>query len=288
MKRVFGVLFILLLTCITFVGCGQTQVSNLVKTDKGIYDFYCDNVASVRQSFFDDLKNVEMESTDKAKVDYVKNNVLSQKQEELAAIASIECYEITATNKEVYLESEDGLIYVVLSGKNYICNLKSGQAEFSYTFTISKSDSKYSIKYKKIVSGTNKDCLIGVSYDKTLSHLTCDTESYLSDGSYIKIYTDFYALVNSQSVIRETIYQGATNNRSITTFETYKKIYSYKAKIAKSTQSNGAILTENLSEETFANSTSNDSCGYLIVVDKEKTGSANETKVNTFGEITSW
>lgn len=266
-----------------FAGClGSNTESNFVETSEDIYGFYLNTFISAQNGMNSDIDKIKTEFTDQSKIDSAWNAQTKLKVEEMAIIASIQCFNQTSTQKELYLDDgEDGLVVVKKQSSNYVCSLFGEQ----YSFNINnKSSGQYAISYQKY----SQNCSADVKFDSKKSHIMIYIKSYYQNysGSAERFdeMKDFYNLKNNNTVIRFNTLDGSGSTKTNYAFNIYKRIIDFDLKIARITQKENEIEEENLSTETFTKSTTNDRGGYIF---NYNSSSENPTKTS-FGDISLW
>lgn len=281
-------LFVLLLIfcCFAFIGCDNIT-TQFVQTNYGIYDFYFKNMVSCQNSINDDISSVNINADDKTKINLVLDNLKSTIYEEMAILASIECYGTMSNPKEIIISSNDVFISVELQqNKNYVCNMTVGESEYNYSFNITKDgvSNVYSVKYSKTISDENYSCTANVYFDKQISRISVNVESYSNSGSKISTFKDFYALKNNNSALKINLVLGESNNRSIYAIDTYREIFAFKTKISNCNSIQNTIDINNLTMNQLIVSNENDNSGYIIDFNFE-----NENPVlQKFGDFVLW
>ena len=289
MKKKSKLLTILasLLCCFMLVGCTGGGSSKFVSTPKSIYTFY-QSYLTAQDSLDDDIAKINFSNTEKLNINYATNSVYNTKQEELAIIASIECYNTNISPKEIYIniENGNGIISVKSSSRVYVCEIILNNVTTKYEFTISKetSSGKYIVKYYQEVNGSQKECKSDVIFDKTTSHLSIDISSYNSLGEQIKTNKDFYILNNNHTAIKIDSIEGTGNNRSMYSFSAYKEIVSYSLKISSINTEGAKLVESDLSRQDIVRTQTSENCGYIV----DFNSNANVPTYETFGDMTKW
>ena len=287
MKKYF-VSILLVLCCMFFVGCGQDSSSIFIATSKSIYSFYNETLLTAQDGFASDIQKANTNNSDK--INYAWNGLSQAKVDERAIIASIECYNTTASQKELYLDNDDFLVYVNNKQKvvNYICTINDGTQDLTYSFTITRNTStnEYTVKYQSLVDST-KTCTANVSFSKSKSNLAISLTTYfLSGGTVTKLetYKNFYTLQNNHTAARFNVQIGVGNNSSIYTFNIYKQVVDFNLKIAVSSVKESVIDESTLSLDKFVLSQKTDKGGYIVKFRQ----STNTAITDTFGDVSNW
>ncbi len=285
MKKYF-VSILLIVCCMLFVGCGQDSTSIFIATGKSLYSFYDETVLTAQDSYTSDIQKVNANNKDK--INYAWNGLSQAKVEERAIIASIECYNTTASPKELYLDGDNSLISVKQKGAKYICTINDGTKDLTYSFTITRNTttSDYTVKYQSLVDDTKK-CTANVGFNKSKSNLAINLTTYImldSTVTKLETYKNFYTLQNNHTAARFNIQIGSGNNSSIYTFNIYKQVVDFNLKIAVSSVKESAIDESTLSLDKFVLSQKTDNGGYIV---KYRQGT-NSATIDTFGNVSNW
>lgn len=286
MKAKKFIVLLLVLCCFAIVGC-DNSTTQFVQTNYGVYDFYYKNLVSCQNSIKQDVSSVEIDASDKNKIDLVLNSLNSNLYEEMAIVASVECYGVVSNPKEIIISSGDVFITVELQqNKNYVCKISDNQNEYNYSFNIVKDgvSNQYTVKYSKNISDVNYNCTANVYFDNKISHLSIDVESYSNSGVKISTYKDFYALNNNNSAFKCNLVLGESNSRSIYAIDTYREIFAYKTKISNCDEINNQIDVNNLTKNGLVTSNDNDESGYIIDFNFEN----DKPDLEKFGDFVSW
>ena len=299
MKKFF--VSILMVFCIfTLAGCGGVTESIFMETSSGIYDFYVNSLISAQNSYRTDINRLDAENSQKEKVDFAWNGQKIIEIEELAIISSIECYNLTSQPKELYLSDVNGidLISVKQSRSVYECSLSKDNQKYDFSFSISRdaTSKSYKVSYKQTILEEEKNCSASVIFDKSVSHLKIDTISYYETSTIntnneeetsvekIEVLKNFYNLVNNHKASQINVMFGNGNNTLLYSFNVYKQAIDSSLKIAKIEKKETTIDENNLSLAKFAQSTTNDICGYIV----NYKSSQNKAETKTFGDMSKW
>ena len=267
--------------------CSISNTSKIVSTNDKIYNFYCDALLETQNNIGIDINKISLNTENKNRINSVLSNINLVSKEELAIIASIECYDMASTPKVLYLDITDGIVYVKQQGKTYMCNVKQNNVEANYEFSITKNSTtqEYNISYEKQIVNQNELCKANVFFDKQTSKLSIELETYDDiSGQKFEIRKECYSLINSNRALRVNIVKGTSNNRSIYVIDTYKQIINFKTKIASCNDKSENIKIEDINQNKFVSSSSTDNCGYIFEYSAE---SSNPT-VETFGDLSQW
>ncbi len=284
---------ILMVFCVfALAGCGGVTDSIFMETSSGIYDFYVNSLLSANNSYKTDVNRLDVDNSQKEKVNFAWNGQKYLEVEELAIISSLECYSLVSqTTKECALNGVNGigLITVKQVKNNYECSFSKDGQELKYTFSVQRdASSTYKVKYKQTILGEEKDCSSTVLFDKTKSHLKIDSISYYSTNEEtiekIEVSKNFYSLVNNHTACQINLIFGSGNNALLYSFDIYKQAIDSNIKIAKNERKETDALESNLSLEKFAQSTDNDVCGYIVSYKSTQ----NKAETKTFGDMSKW
>lgn len=274
--------FILIICAVVMVGCTNEPTSNLSSTDLGIYDLYYDYMYKTQT----DIKNIDTSGfaqDDVLKASVVLNNVDNLIEEEVAIIASIECYNMTTTPKRININIDNGLISVRYENKVFICEIsyENGTNKI-YNFSISKESTtnKYTVSYTQYSNLQSKAFVI---FNKEISYISIDLTSYDQEGEKYQNKKEFYLLANSNKVLNINVSIGSASNRIIYGVTFYKEVFNYNAKISSCNNFSAALDSTQLTKENVVISKTNDNYGYLVDC-AENTG----VSYSTFGDVNNW
>ncbi len=273
--------------CFLFSACNFTNTSKILSTNENIYNFYCDSLLKTQNSIETDINKFSLNTENKSKINATLDLTDVTLQEEIAIISGIECYNLVSSPKEVYLDIDNGVIFVKQQGRSYISTITIDEVSYEYEFSISKDSitNEYTVNYKKNINEENLLCSAKVVYDMSQSRLSIKIQSYSDKtGQKFESYKDCYSLVNNNKALRINILQGDTNNRSIYVIDTYKEIINFKTKVASCNALSGDLLVGEINENTFISSSSTDKCGFILEYDADTQNPA----INTFGDLTKW
>lgn len=285
-KKSFFVSLMLLVCAFVLFGCTPTTKSNVVQTNLGIYDLYYDHMIIFQNGIKNDISPATYNSnTDKTRVNYVVDKLNLLEQDELAIIASVECYNMLSLPKEINLNIDNGLINVKQQNRNFICTITRGDEVDVYDFSISKNTNtnKYTINYQKTINEQTYDCKGYVVFDKTTSYISSEITSYTDDGEKVEIKKEFYCLINDYGALRINIAIGAASNRPIYGVDLYKEIASFKTKISSKNAFDSKISVNNLTKDNFISTSSSDNVAYIISYNEGQPRS-----VEMVGETNKW
>lgn len=281
LKKVI-VSLMLVFCSLLFAGCvfsNETE-SIFVETTKSIYDFYLGNFISAQTGMNDDINNVKSKFTDQSKIDSAWKSQTKLKIEEMAIIASIECFNQGSSQKELYLDDGEGGVVIAKKESKYTCKLFGEQ----FSFTINNNSGRYSVSYQQY----SKNCSAEVYYNSAKSYLSIYISSYYQNysGSAERFdeFKDFYNLKNNNIAFRFNTLDGSGSTKTNYAFNMYKRVVDFDLKMSKITQKENAIKEENLSNGAFTKSTTNDVGGYIFSYNS----TSSEITTAEFGNISLW
>ena len=281
MKKSFFVIMLMLVVFL-FAGCLEGTGNILVETDYGVYDLYYNCMIKCETEIQDNINAQDFEEADQNKASSVLSKIDLLAQEELAIVASVECYNMISTPKSITIDMKDGLITVKQQNGKFVCELHyEGGDIVEYNFSITKetSSSPCAVSYKK----QNNDCKATVLFDKSTSNLVITIASFNESFQKVDIRKQFYLLQNNRMALKMNFAIGAASNRTIYGVDYFKEAFNFNAKLSSLQAFSGSIKTENLTMDKFVVETSNDICGYIL---KHKDG--KETDINSFGDLKNW
>ena len=277
------------------VGCGGGKMSQFVETNKSIYDFYETQLTKVQNYALGEVSSLNAPAEDLTKINYALNGMNILLLEEMAIMASIECYNQEQNPREIYISylNGTGIISVYQDSREFVCKITVGSTEVaSYTFTISKDTEEYVLTYKKLVYEEDKVCTAKVFYDQEVSHLYVAINSYNTDnssqnsgyGMVLETYKDFYALDKNYNAFRYTGVQGSDNTKSIYVANYYDEIGRYSLKVSKVDNVDAKIDTNRINWDQFSTSQTTEKAGYIAIYDSATTG----YNLESFGDVSVW
>ena len=283
MKKYF--VSILMVFCmLAMVGCANSSQSVFIDTADNIYSFYVESILTSQTGYDKDVKKVQAEQSQNEKISFLWNSKSIVNVEELAIISSIECYNMTSSQKELYLQNGEGddLITVKQVRNTYECSLTQNGTKYNYSFIISRdaSSKTYKVTYKLTLNEEEKSCTSYVLFDKTNSYYLADDLSI----SKIEVLKDFYNLKNNHTACRFNVILGSGNNSLMYAFNIYKQGLDFGLKISNIERKEDNIDENVLSLSKFSQSSQNDKCGFIVTYKSSK----NETVTNTFGDMSKW
>ncbi len=280
-------ILVMMMFCFVLTACDFTNSSKIVSTDENIYNYYCDVLLETQNNIQSDINKISLNNDNKNKIDTAINLINITSREELAIISGIECYNLVSSPKEIYLDVDNGIIFVKQQGRNYVCTIQYDDVSYVYELSIAKDSTtgEYTINYEKTINQKNNLCSAKVIYDLEQSRLSIKVQTHNDiSGEKFESYKDCYSLINNNKALRINILQGDTNNRSIYVIDTYKQIINFKTKVASCNNLSGDILVSDLNDNTFISSLASDNCGFIL----EYNADTQNPTINSFGDLTKW
>ncbi len=288
MKIKKSLLIVMMLILSVFISaCDFTNTSKITSTDENIYNYYCDILLETQNNIGNDINKISLNNENKNRINTAINLVSISSREELAVISGIECYNLVSSPKEIYLDVDDGRIFVKQQGRNYVVVITVNNISYTYELSIAKDSTtnEYTINYEKTINNQNYLCTAKVLYDMAQSHLMVKIQTYNDITSErFESYKDCFSLINSNKALRINILQGETNNRSVYVIDTYKQIINFKTKVASCNALSGDIDINDINNNTFITSQASDICGFIL----EYNADTQNPTINSFGELSNW
>ena len=281
MKKSFFVM-VLMLVAFLFAGCLESTGNILVETSYGVYDLYYNCLVKCETEIKNNISVQDFEEADQTKANSVLSKVDILAQEELAIVASVECFNMISTPKNITIDMNEGIITVKQQSGKFVCKLSYVNGDVvEYTFSITKetSTSPCAISYKK----QNNDCKATVLFDKYTGNLVITIASFNESFQKVDLRKQFYLLQNNHMALKMNFAIGSASNRTIYGVDYFKEAFNFNAKLASLQAFSGSIKVENLTMDKFVAESSNDICGYIL---KHKDG--KETEIRSFGDLKNW
>ena len=282
MKKSFFVTIFILVVSLVLCGCASAPLNNLCETTYGVYDLYCNCLLKCQTEISQNITVQDFSGGDQNKANSVLNNLNLLPEEELAIIASVECYNMAATPKSITMDMYGGIINVRQQDSKYHCELSYNNGTVSnYVFEIDRSNSTSPciVTYEK----RNNRCTSNVLFNQKTGYISISITSYNDNNQKVEIKKQFYLLQNNHMALRINFAVGSASNRTIYGIDYFREVFNFNAKISVLQTFSGAINQENLTIDRFVTAFANDTCGYIL---KHKDGKA--TDVTTFGDLNNW
>ena len=283
MKKSFFVTIFALMISLVLSGCTQAPLNNLCETTYGVYDLYCNCMLKCQTEISQNISVQDFSGADQNKANTVLSKLSILPEEEIAVIASVECYNMVSTPKSVTMDMYGGLINVrqQQDGK-FNCDLSydSGTTA-NYVFEIDRSNSTSPcvISYKK----QNNNCSANVLFNQKTGSISLTLTSFNENNQKVVISKQFYLLQNNHMALRINFSIGSASNKVNYGIDYFREVFNFNAKISVLQTIGGAINQDNLTIDRFVTAFTNDICGYIL---KHKDGKA--TEVTTFGDLNNW
>lgn len=285
-KKLFAMLLVAF-CCFTFAGCfGGGDPVLYVETTDTIYSFYEEKLLEQQAVMFKEVDNIGMKEEEYLKLSIPRNVLETNAREELAIMASIECYNLESTPKELYIDyQEDDIIHVKLVNRVYVCRVHTDEGIFTYNFKIAKENGAFKINYKKDVNDVSKNCIAEVIFNTQTSNLYIRLDTYNDNGEMLTTYKDFYFLNNSHTALRINTAKTVNNAKSTYSFNMFKEVVAFNIKIAATTEVTDKLTESELSIDKFKQTNATEKCGYIYSYDSK----SHKTAIYTpFGNLDTW
>ncbi len=279
MKKFFALILLCTLSFMLVACSGLGGNVNTMASTCGIYDLYYLNMLTVQGQVPESVERSNLDSSDKALVDSVVNNFGLLKEDEFAIVASVECFNLVGSPKEVAVirEGTDRIFVKQQNGK-FNCQMEyNGEVTKEYVFEIDKKDGTYSIKYTK----DSQNCTASVVFDASKSNIQI-TISSVENGGKVEVRKQFYALKNNNYAFRLNWSKGNASNRSIYGVDYFREVFNFNAKISSLQAFDAVITPSELSFDGLSASLANANCGFKL---RSKN---NDIEVMRFGDFMSW
>lgn len=286
----FLTVFLFIFCCVTLVGCfGGGEPQLYVETTDTIFKFYQSNLLDEQKRMFTEIDTLGMKEDELLKVNSPRRILENNAREEMAIIAAVECYNMTTTPKEVYIDyQDDDIIHVKLVNRVYECKIYTDNNVYEYDFNIVKENGALKVNYKKDVLETKKTCKAEVVFNTLTSNLYIKLESYNTiTGEATVTYKDFYALNNNYTALRLNATKELEGVKSMYSLNMFKEIVTFNIKISSITEVRdaGKINESELSIDSFKQTYTTEKCGFLVNYDSKTNKAVTYT---IFGNINNW
>ena len=263
MKKSYLFVFALLFVAMFMVGCGETNVSAIISTTSGAYQFYSDSLLPAQNELLVEISQTGFsDDSDRARANTIVNNIGVLSREESVVLASIECFNLVSeSTKQIVVDCSEGVLNVRgVSGNTFECTLvgEDGVTLGVYQLRVSRNNNSYSVEYNNTAREQSQFVAI-VNFNQQTSFLSLDITSTDTEGQTTKVTKSFYSLANSQKALQVEI--------SINSYCYGARYFSTaddcNLKLSKKQNTGESISTEELTLENFCNR-GNDVCGYII------------------------
>ena len=285
-KKLFAMLLIAF-CCFTFAGCfGGGDPVLYVETTDTIYKFYEEKLLDQQALMLKEVDNIGMREDEYLRLSIPRIVLEANAREELAIMAAIECYNLTESPKELYIDyQEDDIIHVKLVNRVYVCRVHTDDGIYNYEFKIAKENGAFKITYKKEINNVSKNCIAEVIFNQQTGNLYIRLDTYSDNGDMLTTYKDFYFLNKSHTALRINTAKTVNNEKSTYSFNMFKEVVAFNIKIAATTEVVDKLTENELSLDVFKQTNATEKCGYLFSYDSKN----NKTAIYTpFGNLDTW